>query len=162
LRLEHTPGLEIALACDLRVARSGPFQLGLPEVNLGVLPGTGGTQRLTRVVGKARALEMMVEGQTMGVERAHEIGLLNKVFEQDSHEAFMRRIMAYAHEFTPPTRAAQAVGRIKRAAQTAGEVGLEQGLALERELQAELFASSDAKEGMVAFTSKRKAVFRGR
>jgi enoyl-CoA hydratase/carnithine racemase len=74
----------------------------------------------------------------------------------------MRRVMQYAHEFTPPGRAALAVGKIKRAAQNAGEVGLEQGLALERELQAELFASGDAKEGLVAFTSKRKPVFRGR
>jgi enoyl-CoA hydratase/carnithine racemase len=176
LRLEHTPklciaalnghcvggGLEIALACDLRVARAGTYQLGLPEVNLGVLPGTGGTQRLTRVVGKARAIEMMVEGQTVSVSRAHEIGLVNKVFEDGTHDAFVRHVMSYAHEFTPPGRAAQAVGRIKRAAQAAGEVGLEQGLALERELQAELFASSDAKEGLVAFTSKRKPIFRGR
>jgi enoyl-CoA hydratase/carnithine racemase len=176
LRLEHTPklciaainghcvggGLEVALACDLRVARAGSYQLGLPEVSLGVLPGTGGTQRLTKLVGKSRAIEMMVEGQTIGVDRALEIGLVNKVFEHETHDAFMRRVMQYAHEFTPPARAAQAVGKIKRAAQTAGEVGLEQGLALERELQAELFASGDAKEGLVAFTTKRKPVFRGR
>src|SRR5215471_12411272 len=92
LRLEHTPklciaainghcvggGLEVALACDLRVARAGAYQLGLPEVNLGILPGTGGTQRLTKLVGKSRAIEMMVEGQTMSVDRAQEIGLVNK------------------------------------------------------------------------------------
>ncbi len=176
LRLEHTPklciaainghcvggGLEIALACDLRVARAGGYQLGLPEVSLGVLPGTGGTQRLTRLVGKGRALEMMVEGQTVGVEQAHGLGLVNKVYTCETHEAFMRRVMDYAHEFTPPGRAAAAVGRIKRAAQSSGEMSLEQGLALERELQAELFASQDAKEGLVAFTAKRKPVFRGR
>jgi enoyl-CoA hydratase/carnithine racemase len=175
-RLEHTPklciaainghcvggGLEIALACDLRVARAGSYQLGLPEVNLGVLPGTGGTQRLSRLVGKSRAIEMMVEGQTMGVNRAHEIGLVNKVLEGDSNDAFMGRVMAYAHEFTPPGRAAAAVGRIKRAAQSAGEMALEQGLSLERELQAMLFASNDAKEGLAAYTSKRKPSFRGR
>jgi enoyl-CoA hydratase len=176
LRLEHTPklcvaainghciggGLEIALACDLRVATSGAYHIGLPEVNLGILPGTGGTQRLTRLLGKARAIEMMIEGQTMGVERAVEIGLVNRAVDAETHDAFMRKVMAYAHEFTPPGRAAAAVGRIKRAAQSAEEMSLEQGLALERELEAELFASDDAKEGLMAFTAKRKPTFRGR
>ena len=176
LRLEHTPklciaainghcvggGLEVALACDLRVARAGGYHLGLPEVNLGVLSGTGGTQRLPRLVGKSRAIEMMIEGQIIGVERAHEIGLVNKIIDNDSHEGFMRKVMNYAHEFTPPGRAAAAVGRIKRAAQASGEMALEQGLALERELQAELFASQDAKEGLAAFTGKRKPHFHGR
>jgi len=176
LRLEATPklciaainghcvggGLEVALACDLRVARAGSYHLGLPEVSLGVLPGTGGTQRLTRLVGKGRAMEMMVEGQTVSVERAHEIGIVNKVMTEPSHEGFMRKVIDYAHQFTPPHRAAAAVGRIKRATQAAGEMPLEQGLALERELQAELFATSDAKEGLIAFTTKRKPVFHGR
>ena len=176
LRFEQTPklciaainghcvggGLEVALACDLRVARAGTYHLGLPEVTLGVLPGTGGTQRLTRLLGKGRAMEMMVEGQTVTVERAQELGLVNKVLTEPSHESFMRKVMAYAHEFTPPNRAALAVGRIKRATQAAGEMPLDQGLALERELQAELFASSDAKEGLVAFTTKRKPHFHGR
>ncbi len=176
LRFESTPklciaainghcvggGLEVALACDLRVARAGTYQLGLPEVSLGVLPGTGGTQRLTRLLGKGRAMEMMVEGQTVNVERAHELGLVNRIIPETTHEGFMRTVMAYAHEFTPPNRAAAAVGRIKRATQAAGEMPLEQGLALERELQAELFASSDAKEGLVAFTAKRKPHFYGR
>jgi enoyl-CoA hydratase/carnithine racemase len=176
LRLEATPklciaainghcvggGLEIALACDLRVCRDGTYHLGLPEVSLGVLPGTGGTQRLTRLLGKGRAMEMMVEGQTVGVERAKEIGLVNKILADETHDGYLRKVMAYAHEFTPPARAAAAVGRIKRATQAAGEMALEQGLGLERELQAELFASSDAKEGLVAFTAKRKPVFHGR
>jgi enoyl-CoA hydratase/carnithine racemase len=175
-RLEHTPklciaainghcvggGFEIALACDLRVGRAGTYQIGLPEVNLGVLPGTGGTQRLSRLIGVSRAIEMMAEGLTVTAPRAHEMGLLNKVYESDSHEAFMRRAMDYAHEFTPPGRAAAAVGRIKRAARSGSEMALEQGFALERELQAELFASQDAKEGMAAFIAKRKAAFRGR
>jgi enoyl-CoA hydratase len=174
-RLEQTPkltiaainghavggGLEIALACDLRVARDGSYQIGFPEVNLGVLPGTGGTQRLTRLVGPSRAIELMVEGATLPVERAHALGLVNKVWIAQDNEGFMRRVSDYAHEFTPPQRAALAVGRLKRAVVSGQDMSLEQGLALERELQAELFASHDAKEGLVAFTEKRKPFFRG-
>jgi enoyl-CoA hydratase/carnithine racemase len=175
-RLEQTPklviaainghavggGLEIALACDLRIAREGTYQLGLPEVNLGVLPGTGGTQRLARVVGPSRALEMMVEGKTVPLDEALLIGLIHKVWETPDHETFMRRVMAYAHEFTPPHRASRAVGGIKRAVQSGADMSLDQALALERELQGDLFRSEDAKEGILAFTQKRKAIFRGR
>jgi enoyl-CoA hydratase/carnithine racemase len=175
-RLEHTPklciaalnghtmggGLEIALACDLRVARSGNYQIGLPEVNLGVLPGTGGTQRLPRLIGKGRAMEMMVEGAGITFDQAQQIGLVNKVWHTETPEAFSRKVMDYAHEFCPPNKASLAVGRMKRAVQSGGEMALEQGLALERELQAELFASQDSKEGLIAFGSKRKAVFRAR
>lgn len=175
-RLEQTPklviaainghcvggGLEIALACDMRIARSGEFQLGLPEVALGVLPGTGGTQRLSRLVGKARAIELMVEGAKMGAERAVDLGVVNKVWPAESNEEFMRMVMDYAHGFCPPNGAAMAVGRIKRAVQSGLEMSLEQGLAFERELQAELFASGDAKEGLTAYGAKRKPQFRGR
>jgi enoyl-CoA hydratase/carnithine racemase len=175
-RLEQTPklviaainghavggGLEIALACDLRIAREGSYQIGLPEVNLGVLPGTGGTQRLARLVGAGRALEMMVEGKTLPLDEALLIGLVHKVWETPDHESFMKRVMEYAHEFTPPQRASLAVGRIKRAVQSGADMSLDQGLALERELQGELFRSEDAKEGIAAFTQKRKPAFRGR
>jgi enoyl-CoA hydratase len=175
-RLEQTPklviaainghavggGLEIALACDLRIARDGDYKLGLPEVNLGVLPGTGGTQRLARVVGASRALEMMVEGTTLPLDEALLVGLIHKVWETPDHDTFVRRIMDYAHEFTPPQRASMAVGRIKRAVQGGADMSLDQGLALERELQGELFRSEDAREGILAFTQKRKPTFRGR
>jgi enoyl-CoA hydratase/carnithine racemase len=175
-RLEQTPklviaainghavggGLEIALACDIRVAREGTYQVGLPEVNLGVLPGTGGTQRLARLIGAGRALEMIVEGKTLPLDEALLIGLIHKVWETPDHATFLQRIMDYAHEFTPPNRASRAVGSIKRAVQGGADMSLDQGLALERELQAELFRSEDAKEGIVAFTQKRKPVFRGR
>ncbi len=175
-RLEQTPklviaalnghtvggGLEIALACDLRVARKGPYHIGLPEVALGVLPGTGGTQRLARTVGKARAIEMMVEGKNVTAEQAQEMGLVNKVWEAANTEAFMKLVREYAHEFVPPNRATLAVGRIKRSVQSGIEGALEQGLALERELQAELFATHDAKEGITAYVEKRKPTFRAR
>ncbi len=176
MRLEQTPklviaalnghtvggGLEIALACDLRVARKGPYHIGLPEVALGVLPGTGGTQRLARTIGKAKAIEMMVEGKNITAEQGLAMGLVNKVWEAANNEAFMKLVREYAHEFVPPNRAALAVGRIKRSVQTGLEASLEQGLALERELQAELFASHDAKEGLAAYVEKRKPTFRAR
>ena len=175
-RLEHTPklciaalnghcvggGLEVAMACDLRVARKGAGKAGLPEVALGVLPGTGGTQRMARLVGKSRAMQLMCEGATFDFETAQTYGLINEVWETPTHAAFMERVVEYARKFTPPGRAALAVGRIKRAVQTGLEVGFEQGLALERELQAELFASDDAREGLAAYTDKRKPAFQAK
>lgn len=155
-------GLEIALACDLRVARKGAGKIGLPEVALGVLPGTGGTQRLTRALGKSRAIQMMVEGSTTDFESAHREGLVNEVWETPTHGAFMEKALEYAGRFTTPGKASLAVGRIKRAAQSGAEVALEQGLALERELQAELFSSEDAREGLAAYLEKRPPVFKGR
>ena len=148
------------MACDLRVARAGGGKLGLPEVNLGVLPGTGGTQRLARMVGKARAIELMCEGATFDFERGRELGLVNKILDGD-HAAFVAAVQTYARGFSHPGRASMAVGRIKRAVQSGLEMSFEQGLAFERELQAELFASADAREGLAAYTEKRKPAFRG-
>jgi len=176
LRLEHTPklviaalgghcvggGLEIALSADLRVARAGAGKTGLPEVALGVLPGTGGTQRLARVLGKSKAIEMMATGDLVDYERALELGLVNRVIEAASDDAFLAEVLEYARTFTAPGKAAMAVGHIKRAVQTGAELPLEAGLALERELQAKLFSSADAKEGIAAFVAKRKPEFQGR
>ena len=131
-------------------------------MNLGVLAGTGGTQRLSRLVGASRAMELMVEAKAIALDEALLMGLVHKVWAVPNHEAFMRRVMEYAHEFTPPHRASLAVGRIKRAVQGGADMSLEQGLALERELQAELFRSEDAKEGIAAVTQKRVPAFRGR
>jgi enoyl-CoA hydratase/carnithine racemase len=175
LRLENTPklvlaainghaiggGLELALACDLRIARGG-HQVGLPEVGMGILPATGGTQRMARTVGKARAMELMIEGQALSVEEARAIGLIHKTWDAESHDAFMRQVLDYAHEYCPPTRASVTVGVLKRAAQAAGETSLEQGLALERELQQRILSTGDAKEGLLASAQKRKPVYRGR
>jgi enoyl-CoA hydratase len=175
-RLEQTPklviaainghcvggGLEIALAADLRIARAGEHSLGLPEVALGVLPGTGGTQRLSRLIGKSRAIELMVEGAKLSVARAAELGIVNKVWQAESNDDFVRRVIDYAHGFCPPNGAAMAVGRIKRAVQSGLDMSQSEGLAFERELQAELFASTDCKEGLTAYGAKRKPVFKGR
>ena len=176
LRLEHTPklviaalnghtvggGLEIAMAADLRIARLGAGKVGLPEVALGVLPGTGGTQRLTRLVGHSRAIQMMTEGTNTDFDQAERIGLVNRVMDADSAENFLEQVMAYARQFTRPAKASLAVGNIKRACQSGGQLPLEQGLALERELQAKLFNSEDAKEGLNAYVEKRTAAFAGR
>lgn len=175
-RLEQTPklviaalnghcvggGLEVALAADLRIARKGAGKMGLPEVSLGVLPGTGGTQRLVRVVGKSRAIELMAAGELFDFERGAELGLVNHVFEAGTAADFHEQVMAYARRFTAPDKAALAVGRIKRSVQSGAEIPFEYGLALERELQQQLFQSEDAREGMSAYVEKRKAVFKGK
>jgi enoyl-CoA hydratase/carnithine racemase len=175
-RLEQTPklvvaavnghcvggGLEVALAADIRVARRGAGKMGLPEVALGVLPGTGGTQRLARLVGKSRAIELMTAGELFAFERAAELGLVNQIFDADTGAAFMSQVMEYARRFTTPGKAAGAVGRIKLSVQAGAEVPFEYGLAIERELQQQLFQSEDAREGIDAYVGKRKPVFKGR
>ncbi len=152
-------GLEIAMAADLRLAKSGGGKIGLPEVHLGVLPGTGGTQRLARIVGKARAIELMAEGSTFEFERALELGLIQQVLPADG---FFDRVLDYAATFVPPGKAAKAVGLIKRAVQSGLESGFHEGLALERELQQQLFCGEDAAEGLDAYLNKRKAEFKAR
>jgi enoyl-CoA hydratase len=175
-RLEQTPklviaainghcvggGLEVALAADIRIARNAAGKLGLPEVSLGVLPGTGGTQRLVRIVGKSRAIEMMAMGELMDFEAGRALGLIDRLGSADTLEAFTTEVMAYARQFTTPQKAARAVGRIKRSVQTGAEIPLEYGLALERELQQQLFQSEDAREGLAAYVEKRKAEFKGK
>jgi enoyl-CoA hydratase/carnithine racemase len=155
-------GLEIALACDLRIARASKGKCGLPEVTLGVLPGTGGTQRLVRVLGKAKAIELMVTGELFEHERALELGIYNHLWAADSHEDFHAKVLEWAKQFVPPNKASRAVGLIKRACQSGADVGLAEGLALERELQQRLFESSDAREGLEAHVGRRPAQFTGR
>ncbi len=152
-------GLEVAMAADLRLAKAGGGKIGLPEVNLGVLPGTGGTQRLVRIVGKARAIELMAEGSTFDFERAVELGIVQQILPEDG---FFERVMDYARRFVPPGKAARAVGLIKRAVQSGAESSFHEGLALERELQQQLFCGEDAAEGLDAYLNKRKAEFKAR
>ena len=155
-------GLEVALAADLRIAPSGGrFKIGLPEVALGVLPGTGGTQRLARLIGKSRAIELMAKGQNVDVSEALRLGLVNELIEPAAGESFLTAALRYARGFCPPGRASMAVGRIKRAVQAGSEQSLESGLALERELQQQLFQSSDAREGLRAYVEKRAPQFSG-
>lgn len=160
-------GMEIAMACDLRYAWKAtaegakPFQYGLPEVNLGVLPGTGGTQRMARLVRKDLSILHMTSGRTFGVEMARDLGLVTEVLEAASVDAFMERVVEIARGYCPPAKAAKAVGMIKRAVQSGAEASFGEGLAIERELQQQLFQSEDAKEGLGAYNEKRKASFGG-
>jgi enoyl-CoA hydratase/carnithine racemase len=172
-RLEQTPklviaainghcvggGLEVALAADLRIAKRGAGKIGLPEVNLGVLPGTGGTQRLSRLVGKSKAIELMIEGRTFDFEEGMQLGLINQILESNDFES---KVLNYARQFVPPNRASKAVGLIKRAVQTGIELPFQDALALEREVQQQLFESADASEGLSAYLEKRTPKFRGK
>lgn len=177
-RLEQTPklviaalnghtvggGLEVAMAADIRVARQGAGKIGTPEVALGVLPGTGGTQRMARLIGKAKAIELMATGALFTFDDARAMGLVNHVWgESDlSGRSFAQAVQEYARQFTPPHRASKAVGHIKRAVQSGLEMSFVDGLALERELQQRLFESADAQEGLRANLEKRKPEFSGR
>src|SRR3989454_4379131 len=171
-RLEQTPklviaalnghavggGLEVAMAADIRIARKDGGTIGVPEVTLGVLPGTGGTQRLARLVGRAKAIELMATGRTFSFDEGLTLGIVTHVFESDH---FWDKVMDYARQFCPPNRASKAVGGIKRSVVTGSEIAFTEALALERELQQQLFESEDAKEGLSAYTEKRAPRFKG-
>ena len=175
-RLERTPklviaalsghcvggGLEIALAADLRIARRGSGRCGLPEVTLGVLPGTGGTQRLARLVGREQAIALMASGRLFDYDEAQRLGLVGEVRDGADDATFLAGVLETARGYCAPGRAAMSVGHIKLAVQAGADLPLESGLALERELQAKLFASEDAREGIAAFVEKRAPTVRGR
>jgi len=164
LKIERTPkifvaaisghalggGLEIALACDFRFAAEGEFRIGLPEVTLGLLPGNGGTQRLTRLVGRTRALDMMITNQQVNSARALELGLVERVFPADR---LVPEAVDYLGKLAKgPTLA---IGNIKIATRLGADLPLEGALALEREAVWRLFMSADAAEGLAAFGAKR-------
>src|SRR5947209_3322970 len=173
LRLEQTPklviaalhghtvggGLEIAMACDIRIARRNAGKVGLPEITLGVLPGTGGTQRMARALPKNKAIELMTEGKLLSFEDAQGLGLINYIYDS---EDYWDKVMEYARGFCPPNKASKTVGRIKRSVQSGAEVALSEALAIERELQQLCFQSEDAKEGLAAYAEKRSGKFAGR
>ncbi|MDR7413787.1 MAG: enoyl-CoA hydratase-related protein [Armatimonadota bacterium] len=149
-------GLEIALACDLRFGARGEYRVGLPEVTLGLLPGNGGTQRLPRLVGWSRALDLMVTGRTLTAEEAHAYGILDRLVPA---ERLAEETAEYARKLA--SGAVRAVGAIKLAVRLGVDRPLEDGLRLERELVDGLFRSEDAQEGIRAFLEKRAPLFRG-
>ncbi len=170
LKMERTPkvfiaalsghtlggGLEIALATDFRFAAEGDYRIGVPEVTLGILPGNGGTQRLPRLIGRQKALELLLTGKPVDPKTALQLGIVDRVVPPD-------RLIAEAVEFA--TTLAQgptvALGEIKTAAKQGVEMALEGGLTLEREAIWRLFTSADAQEGMAAFAEKRKPSWKG-
>jgi enoyl-CoA hydratase/carnithine racemase len=149
-------GLEIALACDIRVANRGNYKLGTPEVTLGLLPGNGGTQRLTRLIGRSRAMELLLTGRTFSPEDAHAWGLVAELYEPEEADD---RVRAYALRFA--NGATLATAAIKRAVHQGAETTLDEGLALEGQLIEELFQTDDAREGLHAFVEKRDPEFVG-
>lgn len=150
-------GFEMALACDLRFAAEGEYRMGLPEVTLGLLPGNGGTQRLPRLIGATRALEMMITGKVIKPEQALEIGMINGLFPA---EDLQHKVMEYAGRLA--TSATLAIGRIKQCVMEGMDLPLDEALTLERDLMEPLFDTEDAKEGIGAFAEKRQATFTGR
>ncbi len=150
-------GLEIALACDLRFAGDGDYRIGLPEVTLGLLPGNGGTQRLARLVGKSRALDLMIQGRALSPSEALKVGIVDHLYPQLDLAA---KTIEYARSIAEG--ASYAVGRIKLAVNEGIELPLSEGLAVERRVIEQVFGSEDAKEGISAFMEKRKPAFRGR
>ena len=146
-------GLEIALACDIRVAVAGGYKLGTPEVTLGLLPGNGGTQRLARMLGTSRALDLLLTGKTFTAEQARDWGLIAEIFDSaDEAQAYAERFAA-----GPPL----ALRNIKRCVYEGSQMPLDDGLALEGALVEELFNSADGTEGLTAFSEKRKPTFTG-
>ena len=143
-------GLEIALACDLRYASEGRYKLGLPEVTLGLLPGNGGTQRLTRLIGPSRALDLLLTGRTFGPDEALQWGLVAGLCDMAAVREQAERLAAGP---------AQAIAAIKRCVHEGAQLPLDEGLALEAELIEQLFRSRDAAEGLQAFVEKRSPQF---
>jgi enoyl-CoA hydratase/carnithine racemase len=145
-------GLEIALACDVRLAAPGRYKLGTPEVTLGLLPGNGGTQRLTRLLGPSRAMHLLLTGSTFGPDEALEWGLVSAMTEEDGAREYAERLAGGAK---------LAIASIKRAVHEGTQLPLDEGLALEGELIERLFRSRDATEGLTAFLEKREPEFVG-
>src|SRR5436305_14579740 len=150
-------GLELALACDLRFAAEGGYQIGLPEVNLGLFPGSGGTQRLPSRIGLAKAIDFISNATTLQPDAAKEAGLVDRLFP----DAAACRAGAVEYAAKLGDGPSVAIGHAKLAA-TPGYGGpIDVGLALEREAIGRVFVSEDADEGIKAFTEKRKAAFKG-
>lgn len=149
-------GCELALACDIRLAAEGA-KLGQPEVNLGILPGFGGTQRLSRQVGKGNALHMILSGEMIDADRALQMGLVQEVVPQ---EALMERALGLLE--TIASKGPLGVRLSKKLIQSGAEMDLASALGMEEELFSLAFTSEDQTEGMTAFLEKRKAAFSGR
>ncbi|OIR22548.1 MAG: crotonase [Marine Group III euryarchaeote CG-Epi2] len=149
-------GLEIAMSCDLRVA-SDRTKLGQPEINIGIIPGAGGTQRLTRLVGEGRAMEMILTGRMVKAEEGLQYGILNFIF---THDELEEKTMEMAKKITE--KSPYAIERAKQSVKSVSNMNLREGLKFEREMFLECFTSDDGKEGITAFIEKRKANFKGK
>lgn len=150
-------GCELAMACDYRFMARGKALIGLPEAGLGIVPGAGGTQRLARLLGLPKALDILLRARVLGPEEALEMGLVDRLFEA---ETFQEDVMAFAASLA--SGAGQALGCIKVAVQEGFELPIEKALEVERKYGLENLLTHDAKEGLAAFAEKRKPVFTNR
>jgi enoyl-CoA hydratase len=151
-------GCELVLACDFRFMARGKARIGLPEVSLGLLPGGGGTQRLARLLGKTKALELIVTGESLSADEALAIGLVNKVFEPDELKL---GTLEFANMLAE--KATVATGMIKKCIGKSVDLGINEGLAFEGHALLDLlFKTEDAREGLKAFIEKRKPAFKGK
>lgn len=150
-------GCELAMACDYRFMAAGKALIGLPEATLGILPGAGGTQRLPRLVGLSKAMDILLCGKAMGPEEALKIGLVDRVIEPEN---FMDEVTKFASRLA--SGAGKAMGYIKAAVREGIDLPMEQALAVERKYGLENLRTHDAREGLIAFAEKRKPDFRSR
>jgi len=150
-------GFELALACDLRFAAEGTFQVGLPEVNLGLFPGSGGTQRLPRLVGLSKGIDLIANATTMSPAKAKELGLVDRLYP----DAATCRAGAIEYAAKLAAGPSVAIGHAKLAITQGYGAPLDLGLAIEREAISRVFVSADAEEGIKAFGEKRKPDFKG-
>ena len=150
-------GCELAMACDYRLMVAGKSLIGLPEVTLGIIPGAGGTQRLPRLVGLSKALDMLLSGKVVGPEEALAIGLINKIIEPEN---FMEEVMAFANKLA--AGAGKAMGYIKAAVHEGIDLPMDQALVVELKYSMETRVTLDAQEGLTAFGEKRKPNFQSR
>ena len=144
------------MACDLRIS-SEKSKLGQPEINIGIIPGAGGTQRLTRLIGEGRAMEMILTGRMISAEEAEKYGIINFVFDSVELEEKTMEIAKNIAEKSP-----YSVERAKKCVKAVAEMTLNEGLKYEQDLFLECFKSEDGKEGIAAFIEKRKANFKGK
>src|SRR3954465_13121809 len=149
-------GLEISLACDLRFGARGSYKLGVPEGTLGLLPGNGGTQRLPRIIGVPKALDLMVTGRAISPGEAHALGILNRLFAPAD---LAEKPLEYATALAGGATAA--IGEIKLTTYAGSEMPIADALARERAGIERLFGTAEATEGLSAFAEKRKAEFTG-
>jgi enoyl-CoA hydratase len=150
-------GCELALCCDLRFMEKGSSRIGLPEINLGILSAAGGTQRISRLLGSGKAIELLFEGSRLGAEEALRIGLIHKVFDR---EDLMEKTLVYAHKLAK--QAPIAIGLIKKCINDGIDADLKRGLEIEREALIKALQTEDAREGVRAFLEKRPPKFKGK
>ncbi|WP_424005761.1 enoyl-CoA hydratase/isomerase family protein (plasmid) [Haloarcula salina] len=149
-------GLELAMACDIRVAQRGG-KLGQPEINLGIIPGGGGTQRLPRLVGEGQAMKLILTGDLIGVEEAHDIGLVDEVSDPETLDEAVTAITESIAE-----KSSVALQYAKESVRAASRMDIENGIDYEAELFAQLFATEDKNEGIDAFFEEREPEWHGR